>query len=72
MEQVPRGSTGEVHVPLLYGPQTKVVESGKTVWSALEPIGSSDGMIHMGDDGRFVRFDTHSGHYSFVVTMAQN
>ena len=71
MEQVPRGSTGEVHVPLRYGPQTIVSESGKTVWSALE-IRSSDGIVHMGDDGRFVRFNTHSGHYSFVVTMAQN
>ena len=70
MEQVPRGSAGEVHVPLLYGSLTVIAESGNTVWSSIE-IGESDGIFHKGDDGRFARFDTHSGSYVFVVTVAQ-
>ena len=58
-----------MHVPLLHGPHTIITESGQVVWSA-QKMGASDGVAHMGDDGRFARFDTHSGHYIFVVTMA--
>lgn len=57
-----------MHVPLLHGSRTIIKESDKVVWSAQE-MGTSDGVMHIGDDGRFVRFDTHSGHYVFAVTM---
>lgn len=69
--QIPPGSTGEVHVPLLHGAQSTISESGKIVWSRSkeqEYGPGSGGVTHMGNDGRFVHYNTYSGHYIFEVT----
>eukprot|EP01052_Picozoa_sp_SAG31_P020190 SAG31_NODE_1508_length_8063_cov_3.156956_2_plen_174_part_00 len=71
---IPPGSSGEVHVPKLFGDATVVKEGGRTVWSNGDQ-GMANGSIFSvrqmrNDDDRFVKFATSCGVFSFVSFRA--
>lgn len=71
---IPPGSSGEVHVPKLFGDSTVVKEGGRTVWSNTYQGMANDGVISVrqlrNDDDRFVKFATSCGVFSFVSFRA--
>ena len=64
--QVPVGSSGEVHVPLLW-PGARIMESGKLLWRAGHAVETLAGIALAGEDDGRVVFKVDSGAYAFEV-----
>lgn len=64
--ELPAGTTGEVHVPLLW-PGAGILESGRVVWKAGQAVGSAPEVTLAGGDGKRVVFRTGSGAYKFEL-----
>jgi alpha-L-rhamnosidase len=63
---VPVGSTGEVHVPLLW-PGSRVTESGKVLWRAGHAVDKVPDISLVGDVADRVVFNVGSGAYKFEL-----
>ena len=61
---LPPGTTGEVHMPLLWLGAT-VGESGRALWRAGRAVGQAEGIAPAGDDGKWAFFKVGSGDYRF-------
>jgi alpha-L-rhamnosidase len=63
---IPVGSSGEVHVPVLW-PGARIWESGEVVWRAGRTDRTVPGVALAGEDGTRVVFRIGSGTYKFEV-----
>jgi alpha-L-rhamnosidase len=63
---LPAGTTGEVHIPLLW-PGARILESGKIVWRAGRAVESIPEVTPAGEDRERAVFKIGSGEYRFEL-----